>query len=503
MEKIKLILIFLLPIYLSGQNLIQNGSFEDCDIYTQQQCQNIAGTPTCSNVPYERSQFVHVANWKSVCSVDWYYDAIGFYDITVGDAARHCNANEDINAHTGTHYIGMYNQEAIIYDLGSNLANGYYKLEFWAKSCEGYKIEIFGSDDAPEKDDDCSIKVSSGKHLYSLYSNAFAAQSNWQLITVDFDVFSKDVRYITITGNAHGYGCSEADYFFIDDVSMTKQPCCPPSALFQYFSITTSTTEREHYIRAGADVGAHGQTGPVNINDGNTVSFRAGDFISIEPGFIVHPGAVFTAEIGPCEDLTDKTTSIFILPDAYNGITEPWCIKTVNAITWEIEVVGRYGETHTYSGVVSEDNWICLDVDFQALCMGMWELEENGVLYIAYITLHGCSSDLMIQTDVTAVCPHDYKTDVDLEHKGSVLSIQPNPFNDNIVAFYPVAPLHEVTVSKIFFFDMAGRLVKEINAIPTEGKVHINTTDFSSGVYVVKVYYNDQVITKRIVKTSN
>jgi hypothetical protein len=59
--------------------------------------------------------------------------------------------------------------------------------------------------------------------------------------------------------------------------------------------------ESQNINNQKASVSITGKTAN-NIPSGSVVKYRAGNFVSLEPGFVAESGTVFTAEIGGCEN---------------------------------------------------------------------------------------------------------------------------------------------------------------------------------------------------------
>ena len=72
--------------------------------------------------------------------------------------------------------------------------------------------------------------------------------------------------------------------------------CCET---FKVYSNTRlpDVTSVTNYIHAG---NYSFNPGDVNVVAGENITFIAGNEITLDPGFTVHDGAVFTAELGPC-----------------------------------------------------------------------------------------------------------------------------------------------------------------------------------------------------------
>lgn len=100
--------------------------------------------------------------------------------------------------------------------------------------------------------------------------------------------------YANTAGRPNGTWDDEMGYGLIDidaAMRMTRELLLQNTSYYGTFNFQVHGT-----IRAGSNVDPNKASGPVNIMTGNT-TYRATQSISLEAGFTVHPGAVFTAEI--------------------------------------------------------------------------------------------------------------------------------------------------------------------------------------------------------------
>jgi hypothetical protein len=78
-------------------------------------------------------------------------------------------------------------------------------------------------------------------------------------------------------------------------------------------------------------------------------------------------------------------------------------------------------------------------------------------------------------------------------------NVFPNPFNDNVSIEYnipngSVNPIIEI-------FDALGKSIKKINLQDTEGKLLLNSTEFSKGIYFYVISANGEIILdKKMIK---
>lgn len=497
--------------------MIQNGSFENCSSTPETfDCNQHGGAPNCSNVPYWNSQFYWVANWKSLCTVDWFYDASSYLDVptTLSEPGTndYCDGSLSISidAQDGTRYAGLFNHEAIYYDFGSNLDKGYYRITFWVNSCrEQYRVRVCGSGGEIEKtDEDCDLKVANNDKLHNLHQQLLVGRQGWEKITVDFNTFGKSIRYLSITGDIHGNNCSGSanDYFFVDNVYMEDLGCCPEYQLYQNTGIASSVTERRNYIRAGSDVGAGGSTGPVNIANNANVVFRAGNYITLEPVFNTNLAESFVAEIKPCENNTESSEiNVPFIPNAYtpNGDAshELWCFSAFNATYYIIDVVDRWGALHRFEDEIANDGEICLDIDVDDLCEALWLENETGPTYTTYIYLYGCGEDYTNVINVTALCPptsrkHDNTTTDVIPHN---VQVHPNPFASELTLLFK-GVYEQDDEAEILIINLNGQVVMQQTANPYQENHVLTTKDLAQGLYFVKVSIENQWFNFKVAK---
>jgi Secretion system C-terminal sorting domain len=91
-----------------------------------------------------------------------------------------------------------------------------------------------------------------------------------------------------------------------------------------------------------------------------------------------------------------------------------------------------------------------------------------------------------------------------LDKQNEALTIIPNPFSESINISYEVT--ENFDNSEMNIIDLSGRVVKNI-PIKSQNKgryqIELKTSDLSNGVYLIRYKSKNQVITKKIVKTSS
>ena len=91
-----------------------------------------------------------------------------------------------------------------------------------------------------------------------------------------------------------------------------------------------------------------------------------------------------------------------------------------------------------------------------------------------------------------------------LEKQNEALTVIPNPFSESINISYEVT--EDFDNSEMNIIDLSGRVVKNI-PIKSQHKgryqIELKTSDLSNGIYLIRYKSKNQVITKKIVKTSS
>lgn len=144
---------------------------------------------------------------------------------------------------------------------------------------------------------------------------------------------------------------NEKGYIYIDDVNVYNgQDCCPTSMRYENTSNLTSETFVKDFIEAGFDAGISGMDGDVNIVDGQSVAFQAGNSIQLNAGFNVQSGANFSAVIQDCTPFTEPDGSqvvIDLVPNVMtpngDGINDELCFIVSGAYYYHVQIFSRYG----------------------------------------------------------------------------------------------------------------------------------------------------------------
>jgi hypothetical protein len=88
----------------------------------------------------------------------------------------------------------------------------------------------------------------------------------------------------------------------------------------------------------------------------------------------------------------------------------------------------------------------------------------------------------------------EYSNTIATKNNKIEAEILPNPFKDEITIS------NNATINKIEIVDVTGKII--YSEIQNNNKILIHTGNLKTGIYFIKVYSNDTVITKRMLKTS-
>ena len=237
----------------------------------------------------------------------------------------------------------------------------------------------------------------------SMTDNSFV---DWEYIEVPVYLTKPNMNWFSINvALADGVVMHEnqAPYFAFDDFYISDEICyCPIFKLIQNTSLNSQLVKAQEYIRAGKNVGlANAGIGNVVITalsggslpHQNRVTFRAGSFISLEPGFEVKTGAVFETELRGCGSPSGIITNV--LPNAYtpncDGINDQFCFFPTNASTYSIDIYDSWGRLFaTLSGQIPLGmSPVCVDIPLE------YATED---IYLAFIHLSNCGEETLDQS---------------------------------------------------------------------------------------------------------
>lgn len=131
-------------------------------------------------------------------------------------------------------------------------------------------------------------------------------------------------------------------------------------------------------------------------------------------------------------------------------------------------------------------NWTNITDNLPGDVLGAGLTEFGGNIYIAY-----GSANLGIYRRSTAA-----NVGINEKYSADILSIYPNPFNDNIF----ISNSSNEIIKQISIYDNLGRLV----LTETSNNAYINTSVLTSGFYLMEILFSDNSTTKRkLIKESS
>ena len=526
----KQLFIWLLTIFtaeiLHAQNLIQNGDFELCN-----------GDPSCSSLPNSQSQTNYLqGNWGVIAGTtpDW-YDNTTWNNNEPGLGQEGCGPSAPpVRAESGTHYIGIYDNEGITYDCGSVLKDGPYTLTFWIhgsppldNSITNWGIVVYGSD-KPLTNSNSTLTTGCGidGNRVVLSETIYAANdyAGWRQVSVTFWAFhderpavhDKEIRYITFTGyrDGQGVGCG-ITYQFLDNVYM-QSICCGNYMLYQDCDYLPPVTQRTQYIKAGYNVGCNWQwPGEVNVESNQNVLFQAPDVeATYTQGFNVVPGGVYTMQpsasceqIGP---LSNYDIDLIYFPQAIDFNCNPLNPPGVTQTNGTFACTGA-----NYYMKLIYDRWCELIYEkhdfINELYTEYWDgsntftsARSGEVVY--ELTIYNCYQSLFskgsIYYEYQDGCNPMYKTqsypDSISQAEGSDFEVYTVPTSSQISIDFSNETNGLVGFS---IFNELGQVIKTIEPTiyPQNNILKIDLDAFSSGVYIIQKNDDSGTKTKKFI----
>jgi hypothetical protein len=152
------------------------------------------------------------------------------------------------------------------------------------------------------------IPTISGEILYS----GLVSSTTWTKVSINYSPSSS----VPLRNQLEIYpyqSTANITWVEIDDIEITRSTCCATYVLYQNTNVSTPiphglppNTNAGSYIRAGNNVGSPSEpTGDVSLISGSSANFRAGDYVSLEPGFLADYGSNFLGVISPCTSATN------------------------------------------------------------------------------------------------------------------------------------------------------------------------------------------------------
>ncbi|MFN8308812.1 MAG: T9SS type A sorting domain-containing protein [Chitinophagales bacterium] len=503
-----------------AQDIISNGGFEICSVPT---CPTIDNY-TCDAITISNEgHFFQILDWKG----------LGLTEHGSGVCSLPDVFNEIPLSQNGhNHYAGIYTGEIIYQEMTQIYPEAFYNVSldfalgnsFNGQSLsvsDGITFEVWTTIGMPESYN-CEEEVTAyGAHLLATGNTPANALPN-QWYHFEQMVRGMQFKYIILKVKKVN-NCNE--YFFFDNVSI-ENTCCADMMLYQNFNTGAAwqehlphLTQRALYIKAGKDVGCpYTLPGDVVVASTDTVSFKAGNFIDLKPGFEVKPGGVFSALTGSgCEKedpffQRDYQISLSFFNDiAIFNCTGNWAAAfafgSVNATHYRVRIFDRWGQKfYDHSDMIREKYNVYWDgsgvspyISPGSETPSVVELE----LFNCITAAHMVKTFSILYFYANGCLPH-YKVPIEPEsHKSSItptseVNIFPLPANKQV----SIALNSGKAISQIRILDSYGAEVANQVYIPADSNdrlMNIGVENLPAGLYVIEITANGRKFVKQLV----
>ncbi len=334
-----------------------------------------------------------------------------------------------------------------------------------------------------------------GQHWYQDRSNSYDAfyiptsQNNY--ITVDFNFTSpnrtdlKNIVLIMFSGSVD-----------IDNVELFQNCSSDLTIQNKDYFYPDGPYEAPNYIVAGNNVGAPGPAGDVTVHNGGAVYYTAGGHVELDPGFSVHAGGVFSAQIVQC--------LLHVFPGSGNdtSISNQFDLNLPCPLD-TLHISGIGGDTTAYVSW----NW--------NFGNGQTSTSSHPSVYYTTpgtdtITLYGKDSTGHIDTNIGYVVVPDCNVHRAIHTKnnsggsnslnntltGSGLTVQPNPTNGNILL--SINEQNNDNVKYIYLYNIYGQLIYQTTS--SQNAINIDLSNYSAGLYLILVQSGSNSWCKKVVK---
>jgi hypothetical protein len=239
------------------------------------------------------------------------------------------------------------------------------------------------------------------------------------------------------------------------------------------------------------------------IQSGANITYRAGEMISLNPGFSAAAGSVFLAEIVPLDCVPGCfPISVAQLPNVFtpngDGINDYLYYNTTNATSYEFQAFNRWGNSvYSSSGPVINDQayvW-----DGSGSCGGCWyaviitfrnECDEYTQAYGVTVFTGNKSANKNNTTQLQANAQN-------LEHSNSSFDFEVYP-NPNSGQFSIQINATELDTYSLDIINSVGASVHHVEQL-NESTLTLNTINLVPGVYYIRLNNNNNIITKKMI----
>lgn len=332
---------------------------------------------------------------------------------------------------------------------------------------------------------DPKMEIALNYDIWGLYRNR-----RWTPVKASIDITEPLlINWIGLMTDKNGeYTGKSARDLFIDDVSLVKESCyCPIEEWIENTTYAKNglTVAAERRIRAGYDIGAPSTNGNVVVQTGASLTYQAGNAVELLPGFVVEPGATFTAKIEGCLDVK-KGTIKFAFPNAItpngDGLNDQFSFPVLNATDYMVNIYDRWdAQIVSQSGIV-QNNRVVVPFPSGHTC---------GLIYKAFVYLSNCDNKdtvaiALFEAQCAGTSAKRDLTQVELDNVDNHFSLLQNPIDNEAII---QADILNPGIFRFSIIDANGAVVKSENMWEIMDKGYhtqtIPVADLASGFYTI------------------
>ncbi len=478
----------------NSQNLVSNGSFENCK-------PNVSCT-------YGQGQFDQVAHWG--------YFGSGFH---FGGVSTPDWGQDPPNTPDGLSVAGIFENEGIFYDFGAGgLPTGLYHLSFWARgNDENATLNI-----SPVNGVSCFLSTVppspvnctnfAGGDIFLLGRRELGSSGDWSKVEIDFPVYNGIVPYRYLVFGTYRNG--ECDrYVFLDNV-IVEDDCCGEFMQYQNTEHLPKYTSRQEFVKAGYDVGCTWQpVGNVTVKSNQNITFQSAGYIEKLPGFNVELGGVFEERIRDCGDVPENAlndTNLIYYPNAAfftcDGKINNAGFASTGFSYYRVRIFNRWGDkVFDLMGHINEIYQVYTSGEdiYTDISQGVFTIQ----LELFNCSYHKLEAFSFFYEYVDPCLSASFKNDLNLPSilssqlaiDGEEVKLYPNPASDLINLWYTTENNSNVS---FVIHNEAGQLIYQRDNIPVLNKnqIHvISTNDYAGGTYFLTLLKDQKKYVKKFI----
>ncbi|MBU0763573.1 MAG: family 16 glycosylhydrolase [Bacteroidetes bacterium] len=300
--------------------------------------------------------------------------------------------------------------------------------------------------------------------------------------------------------------------------------CCAPSMRYESTNQLTGMTHTSHFIIAGYDAGVPNVSGDVTVPNNDVVTFKAGDYIDLLPGFTAEAGSVFTAESEECNSNTQPGGYLIYytnFPSSFSpdgdGVDDKLIVDVYNATRYDIVVTGSTGVFTYYSATAQEitSNHVAVwDGTCNNNCSVYHKCNRNRIVNL---TFYNCDHTANYSQEVYVDCSNKStlfssneqsgktkgNTDKNLQTGGELQDIL-NISGDIVCSPNPTTGKFNISIqgntgnpAVIEISDVVGTVISRMET--ASDRIDADLSAYSKGMYFVKATIGEKQYTKRVV----